>query len=205
MCHTLYLLGRQHSGSEAVSLLLLFVFVISLFMIFVSNFMLFFRQFYFCFFSVFLILIQLLLKYFISTVLFCITFLQVLVHWCAYDSRFVVLIQASTISLAWVSGWTMTDYLFSAGWRLFKHLLSSATESEAVHCSFHYLISLQFELTSYNFTFHCEMQKIAAVHCCVFQQNNIFQYFIYIDTKYVLVVNFRSVATHTQPQGIRAP
>ena len=98
-------------------------------------------------------------KYFIIIVLLFITFLQALVHWCAYESCFVVLVQAllEPISLAWVSGWTVTDYLFAAGWRLFKHLLLPATESGAVHCSFHYLISLLFELTLNKFTFHCEM------------------------------------------------
>ena len=90
----------------------------------------------------FLILIQLYDQYFIIIVLLFITFLQALVHWCADDSCFVVLGQASTISLAWVSGWTVTDYLLAAGWRLFKHLLLSASGSRAVHCSFHYLISL---------------------------------------------------------------
>ena len=121
-------------------------------------------------------------KYFIIIVLLFITFLQALVHWCAYESCFVVLVQASTISLACVSAWTVTDYLFSAGWRLFRHLLS-ATESGGVHCSFHYLISLLFKLTLNKFTFH---------------KNNDFQYFIYIDTKFFLVVNFRSDwDTHT--------
>ena len=121
-------------------------------------------------------------KYFIIIVLLFITFLQALVHWCAYESCFVVLVQASTISLACVSAWTVTDYLFSAGWRLFKHLLS-ANESGGVHCSFHYLISLLFELTLNKFTFH---------------KNNDFQYFINIDTKFFLVVNFRSDwDTHT--------
>ena len=96
-------------------------------------------------------------KYFIIIVLLFISFLQALVHWCAYESCFVVLVQASTISLAWVSGWTVTDYLFAAGWLLFKHLLLSATESGAVHCSLHYFISLLFQLTLYKFTFHCEM------------------------------------------------
>ena len=79
-----------------------------------------------------------------------------LVHWCAYESCFVVLVQAS-ISLARVSGWTVTDYLFAAGWRLFKHQLLSASESGVVHCSFHYLISLLFEIALNKFTFHCEM------------------------------------------------
>ena len=64
-------------------------------------------------------------KYFIIIVRLFINFLQALVHWCAYESCFVVLVQASTISLAWVSDWTMMDYLFAAGWRLFKHLLSA--------------------------------------------------------------------------------
>ena len=32
-----------------------------------------------------------------------------------------------------------------------------------------------------------------------FDKNKIFQYFMYIDTKFVLVVNFRSDSTHTQP------
>ena len=80
-------------------------------------------------------------EYFIIIVLFFITFLQALVHWCAYEACFpvfVVLVQVSTISLAFLSGWTVTDYLFAAGWRVFKHLLLSATESGAVHYSFRY-------------------------------------------------------------------
>ena len=75
-------------------------------------------------------------KYFIIIVLLFISFLQALVHLCSYISCFVVSIQASTISLAHVSDWTMTDYLFAAGWCLFKHPLLSATESGAFHCSF---------------------------------------------------------------------
>ena len=103
---------------------------------------LFIRQFYFCLldnfifaFSVFLILIQLYVQVFNYIVLLFITFLQALVHWCAHESCFVVLVQAPTISLAWVSGWTVTAYLFAVGWLLFKHLLLSSTESGAVHCS----------------------------------------------------------------------
>ena len=41
------------------------------------------------------------LRFFIVCLL--INFLQALVHWCANESCFVVLVQSSTISLAWVS------------------------------------------------------------------------------------------------------
>ena len=78
-------------------------------------------------------LIQLFVQVFYYYCTFVHTFLQAPVYWCAYESCFVVLVQASTISIAWVSGWTVTDYLFADGWRLFKHLLLSAAESEAVH------------------------------------------------------------------------
>ena len=82
-------------------LLLLFVFVFSLFTIFcqilfdfiftilLSFFIQYFRFWYSCTF-----------KYFIIIVCLFITFLQALVHWCAYESCFLVLVQASTISLA---------------------------------------------------------------------------------------------------------
>ena len=96
---------------------------------------------------------------------FTFTFLQALVHWCAYASCFIVLVQTSTISLAWVSGWTVTDYLFAAGWRLFKHLLLSATESGAVHCSL-------FTIHCSVFTVHCSVFTVQcslfSVHCSVF-------------------------------------
>ena len=80
-------------------------------------------------------------RYFNIIVHLFIVFLQALVYWYAYESCFVASVQASTISLAWVSDWTMMDYLFAAGWQLFKHLLLSACESGTVHCSFHYFIS----------------------------------------------------------------
>ena len=91
-----------------------------------------------------------MLKYFIIIVLLFMTFLQALVHRCAYESCFVVLVQASTISLHWVSGWTVTDYLFAAGWRLFKHLLLSATESGPVHCSL-FISLFNFTVVRINF------------------------------------------------------
>ena len=56
-------------------------------------------------------------KHFIIIVHLFITFLQALVHWFAYESCFV----GSVISKAWVSGSTMTDHLFVAGRRIFKH------------------------------------------------------------------------------------
>ena len=77
-------------------------------------------------------------KYFIIIVCLFLTFLQALVRWSSHESCFVVSVQASTISLAWVSAWNVADYLFAAGWPLFKHLLLSASESGAFHCSFHY-------------------------------------------------------------------
>ena len=103
MCHTLFLLGDSLSDLRAVSLLLLllFVFVISLFTIFYQILFDFLDNLIFVF-SVFLILIQLYVQVFFYYCLF-ITFLQALVHWCSYESCFVVLVQASTISLAWVS------------------------------------------------------------------------------------------------------
>ena len=50
---------------------------------------------------------------FIIIVCLFITFLQALVHWCAYESCFVVLVQASTISLAWVSIRSWLSKLFN--------------------------------------------------------------------------------------------
>ena len=83
------------------------------------------------FFQYFWFLYSCIFKNFIIIVLLFMTFLQALVHWCACESFFVL----SVISLAWVSNWIVTDYLFVAGWRLFNHLLLSASESGAFHCS----------------------------------------------------------------------
>ena len=83
------------------------------------------------FFQYFWFLFSCIFKYFIIIVLLFITFLQALVHWCACESFFVL----SVISSAGVSNWIVTDCLFVAGWRLFNHLLLSASESGAFHCS----------------------------------------------------------------------
>ena len=46
----------------------------------------------------------------------------------------VLLYWSKHLSASLVSDWKMTDYLFAAGWRLFNHLLLSASEFGAVHC-----------------------------------------------------------------------
>ena len=113
---------------------------------FLSDFICFFRQFFFWLnnfifvFSLVLILIQLhvqIFYYYCTFVHYFPTSTSALVRiWIL----FCCIGSSITISLAWVSGWTVTDYLFAAGWRLFKHLLSSATESGALHCSLQFTI-----------------------------------------------------------------
>ena len=77
-------------------------------------------------------------EYVIIIVSLFVAFLQALVHWSgptvhSYESCYVV----SVVNLACVSDWTVTDYLFAAGRRLFKHLLLSTSVYFTIlfHCS----------------------------------------------------------------------
>ena len=148
MCHTLYLLGGQPFGSEAVSLLLLslFSFRYLIFRIFYQILFDFLNNFIFVF-SVFLIFKELYVQYLIIIVCLFITFLQALAHWYAYESCFVGSSIYYQLSLG--VDQTVTNYLFAAGWRLFKHLLLlSASESGAVYCTLHYF---DFTVVQINF------------------------------------------------------
>ena len=115
------------------------VFVISLFAIFYQSLFVFLHYFIFVL-SVFLILIQLYseIKYFIIIVCLFITFLQALVHWYVYESCLPSKQDSYTY-----------EFLFAAGWRVFKHLLLlSSSESGAVHYTLHYF---DFTVVGINF------------------------------------------------------
>ena len=112
------------------------VFVISLFTIFYHVLFDFLNNFIFVFW-VFLIFIVVCSIFYYYCV-FVYYFSTALVHWYAYESCFVGSSIYYQLSLG--VDYTVTNYLFAAGCRRFKHLLLlSASESEAVHCtSLHY-------------------------------------------------------------------
>ena len=111
-------IASRFRGSSLL-LLLLLVSVISLFTIFYQILFEFLDNFIFVF-SVFLILIQLYVQvfyYYCTFVYYFPTSTSALVcRWILFCCS-----GSSIYSLAWVSGWTVTDYLFAAGWRLFKY------------------------------------------------------------------------------------